>query len=393
MSLTTAKVTELLRSGAPIKVPDGRSMYLIVRGKDQGYYVGQFRDHANGGRFQTKGLGRAPETSLKAARDAWEADRAKRRESRMNGVHMGTGAPHAPTLRVVPVPTGKPFGVASEEYINLMATRWRGGATGKTARLYAADARTRLPDGKPLARITWPELTDDVIALYVSGMNDRKAKDTRERLEAVRQFMKEGKIKTPKIVEHHKALPWADVPSFFAKLDDSPAARALAFTILTAVRVGDVVGTSDKPPATWGEIDKDGLWTIPGDVIEDGAYIQGRNKNRKVHAVPLTKTALKLLGHRGVDDAPLFPKLSYFQVYRFKEKLGEKLGVELDIHGFRSTFRDWCGENGVDRGLAEMSLSHPLPGESESEVAYRRSQYIKLRQPVMESWTAFVAGN
>src|SRR6202030_1258939 len=153
MSLTSSKVAELLRSGAPVKVPDGRSMYLIVRGPDQGYYVGQYRDHANGGRLQTKGLGRAPDTSLKLARDAWEADRAARR-----GQHVAVNGATRATRKPAPVLGGKLFGEASAEYVIQMASRWTGGADGKTGRLYVADART------PLARLTWSEFTDDVIA-------------------------------------------------------------------------------------------------------------------------------------------------------------------------------------------------------------------------------------
>lgn len=381
MSLTSQKVAELLRSGAPVKVPAGRSMYLIVRAPQQGYYVGQYRDHANGGRFQTKGLGRAPDTSLKAASDAWEADRAARRAqpAATNGATTSSPKP-------VRVPGGKLFGEACGEYVNAMASRWTGGAVGKTGRLYAADA------GTSLARLTWSEITDDVIAAHTRDMTARAAKDTGVRIKAVRQFMKDGKIKEREIVEHHKALPSADVPAFYKLLDNSPAARALAFTTLTAVRIGDVVGNgaNGKPPATWGEIDADGGWTIAGDVIEDGEYIKGRSKNRKDHVVPLSAAALKLLGARGADDAPLFPNLSYFQVYRFKEKLG----LDFDIHGLRTSFRTWCGDQGdIDRDLAEMSLSHPAPNASPSEVAYSRSNYIKLRRPIMERWARFVAGN
>lgn len=380
MSLTSSKVAELLRSGAPVKVPDGRSLYLIVRGVQQGYYVGQYRDHANGGRFQTKGLGRAPDTSLKAARDAWEADRASRR-ARPAAVNGASTAPRKPAA----VAGGKTFGEAADEYINAMASRWTGGAVGKTGRLYTADATT------PLARLTWSEITDDVIADHTRDMTARAAKDTAIRIKAVRQFMKEGKVRSVTIVEHHKALRSVDVPAFYKKLDNSPAARALAFTALTAVRIGDVVGTGakGKPPATWGEIDADGGWTIAGDVIEDGAYIKGRSKNKKDHVVPLSAAALALLGARGADDDVLFPDLSYFQVYRFKEKLG----LDFDIHGLRSTFRDWFGEQGVDRDLAEMSLSHPAPNASETEAAYSRSNYLKLRRPIIERWSLFVAGN
>ncbi len=382
MPLTSSKVAELLRSGAPVKVPDGRSLYLIVRGPSQGYYVGQYRDHGNGGKFQTKGLGRAPDATLAAARRAWEDDRAARR----GRVHMGTGQPNVSsgtTPKAVPVPTGKPFGEASAEYINAMATRWTGGAVGKTGSLYAADA------GTALARLTWSEITDDVIAHHTRDMTARAAKDTAVRIKAVREYQRTGKIKVAEIVEHHKALPGADVPAFYEKLDNSAPARALAFTALTAVRIGDVVGTGTKgkPPATWGEIEN-GLWTIAGDMIEDGEYVKGRSKNKKDHVVPLSAAALALLGERGADDAPLFPDLSYFQVYRFKEKLG----LDFDIHGLRTSFRTWCGDQGIDRDHAEMSLSHPAPNASESEVAYSRSKYLELRRPIMERWADYCTG-
>ena len=378
MSLTSSKVAELLRSGAPVKVPDGRSLFLIVRDVQQGYYVGQYRDHANGGRFQTKGLGRAPDTTLKAARDAWETDRAARRAqpASVNGAS-------AATPKAVRVSGGKTFGVAAGEYVTAMASRWTGGAAGKTGRLYAADA------GTALAKLTLAELTDDVIEAHTGTMKARTAKDTAVRIRAVREYLRTGKIKEPEIVEHHKALPGADVPAFYKLLDLSPAAKALAFTCLTAVRIGDVLGTGTKgkPPATWGEI-KNGLWTIAGDVIEDSEYIKGRSKNKKDHVVPLSAAALTLLGSRGADDAPLFPNLSYFQVYRFKEKLG----LDFDIHGLRTSFRTWCGDHGIDRDHAEMSLSHPAPNASESEIAYSHSKYLELRRPIMERWAAFVIG-
>lgn len=51
--------------------------------------------------------------------------------------------------------------------------------------------------------------------------------------------------------EHFTAMAWQDVPTFFAQLvtRDSPTAAALAFTILTAARSGEVRG------ARWAEID------------------------------------------------------------------------------------------------------------------------------------------
>jgi integrase len=35
-------------------------------------------------------------------------------------------------------------------------------------------------------------------------------------------------------------------------------------------------------------------------------------------------------------------------------------GKPITIHGFRSSFRDWCAENGVSRDLAEAALAHAI---------------------------------
>jgi integrase len=45
-------------------------------------------------------------------------------------------------------------------------------------------------------------------------------------------------------VEHHKALPYADLPRFMAELRsrDSVSARAIEYTILTACRTSDTIG-------------------------------------------------------------------------------------------------------------------------------------------------------
>ena len=47
-------------------------------------------------------------------------------------------------------------------------------------------------------------------------------------------------------VEHHPAMPYAELPAFMAKLraKEGSSARALEFTILTACRTGDTIGAT-----------------------------------------------------------------------------------------------------------------------------------------------------
>ena len=68
----------------------------------------------------------------------------------------------------------------------------------------------------------------------------------------------------------------------------------------------------------------------------------------------------------------------------------QRTGGEATTHGLRSTFRDWCGETGVDRELAERCLAHKVGSDAEN--AYARSSLIARRRPIMEAWGAFVAG-
>jgi integrase len=92
---------------------------------------------------------------------------------------------------------------------------------------------------------------------------------------------------------HHEAMPWADVPAFMRAIAafDTPASRALRFTILTAARSGETLG------ATWSEIQGD-VWAI-GERMKEGIP----------HSVPLTSAAIALLGTPGEPDAPVFGKL------------------------------------------------------------------------------------
>ena len=185
-----------------------------------------------------------------------------------------------------------------------------------------------------------------------------------------------GKIQK---VEHHRALPIADMPKFMTALREREglSARALEFTILTAVRSGETRG------ATWAEIDKKAkVWTIPAERMKAG----------KEHRVPLSTTALKLLeklaqGKPGdfVFPAPRGGALSDMAL----TAVMRRMKVDAVPHGFRSTFRDWAAEHtNYPREIAEQALAHAL--ESKVEAAYRRGDALEKRRQLMMEWATFV---
>ena len=183
-----------------------------------------------------------------------------------------------------------------------------------------------------------------------------------------------------KVVEHHAALDWRKAPIFMAELEqrEGTAAKALAFAILTAARSGEVRGMR------WSEVDRDAaVWTVPASRIKAG----------KEHRVPLTAGALALLGERGAPDSFVFPgaarrsmPLSDMSLTAVLRRMGRG---ELTAHGFRSTFRDWAGEETAHaREVIEAALAHRL--KDKAEAAYARGDLFVKRRRLMEEWGAFL---
>jgi integrase len=183
-------------------------------------------------------------------------------------------------------------------------------------------------------------------------------------------------------VQHHAALPWAEVGGFMEQVRASPdlAARALELLILTAVRTNEAMG------AEWAEIDfGKALWTIPAE----------RMKGKKEHRVPLSAPALALLTR--IRDAQGEPSRYVFPSPRGKKpvsvracaKLLQRMKrTDLTVHGFRSTFRDWAAErSNFPREVAEAALAHRL--RNQVEAAYQRGDLLAKRAQLMEAWGRF----
>ncbi len=63
---------------------------------------------------------------------------------------------------------------------------------------------------------------------------------------------------------------------------------------------------------------------------------------------------------------------------------------DITMHGFRSTFRDWCAERtNYPSEVAEMALAHTVTNKVEA--AYRRGDLIEKRRRMMDDWAAFCA--
>jgi integrase len=67
----------------------------------------------------------------------------------------------------------------------------------------------------------------------------------------------------------------------------------------------------------------------------------------------------------------------------------KRMNVAVTAHGFRSSFRDWAGDQtAFPREVAEAALAHRVGDEVER--AYRRSDALLKRRRLMEAWSNFV---
>lgn len=255
---------------------------------------------------------------------------------------------------------------------------------------------------KPIRKIAVSEIdTDDVLRVLkpIWTTKEETARRLRSRIERILDYSSahnwrsgensarwNGHLKDilPKRdkskIKNFAAMPYENVPAFLKKLKavNSLPALALEFSVLTAARTNETLG------AQWCEIDIEAkLWTIPAE----------RMKAKQEHRVPLTDRVVEIL---------LSTKMYQCSDYVFP---GTKKGKSLSnmtmamllrrvetghctVHGFRSCFRDWCGDRtDHPREIAEAALAHKIGNKVEQ--AYRRRHALDKRRLLMDEWSSY----
>ena len=209
---------------------------------------------------------------------------------------------------------------------------------------------------------------------YRTGENPARWKGHLDQLLAPRSKVRK--------VQHHPALPYAEVGAFMINLRerDAVAARALEFLILTVAR------TSETLEARWEEIDlANRIWTMPAE----------RMKSDREHRVPLSDAAIRVLDLMKARSQShyVFPgqkrgrPLSNMAMLILLRRMGRG---DLTAHGFRSSFRDWCAEQtNFPSEVAEMALAHAVGDRVEA--AYRRGDLFDKRRTLMDAWASYIS--
>jgi integrase len=294
------------------------------------------------------------------------------------------------------IEAGKPtFGAVADALIAAKESEWRNEKHRAQWRMtlenYAAPLRSRPVDeidtGAVLAVLTplWqgkPETASRLRGRIEAVLDAAKAQGHRmgENPAAWRGHLSHLLPKRGKLTRgHHAAMAYDGVSAFVARLREREAlaAMALEFCILTAARSGEVLG------ARWSEIDLAAkVWTVPAE----------RMKAAREHRIPLSDGAFVILeklskaktgefvfpGQRA--NKPLSSMAMEMVLRRMKQG-----GVT--VHGFRSAFRDWAGnETSFPREIAEAALAHVIGDKAEQ--AYRRGDALEKRRALMDAWAA-----
>jgi integrase len=381
----------------PGKWPFGNSLFLTTRKSGKGYWVQQYRDGAS---FRSKSLGPlAKHNSHTKATN--EAKRFWNDRDKQKGTDETEKA------------AGPLFSVLVTEYLDGYerdgervpgkSAGWRGTSEADTYRRNLIErgelasmhvvkitpqdiaAHLRLFEGKP-------KLAERVRSHVFNVMASAIAREFRKGDNPAAADGPLAHLSWPKVengngdtVEHHPAMPSADVPTFFRDLQaiDTPTARALSFILLTAVRAKEAVS------ARWCDIDLAAkVWNVPGQ------FMKGRGKGHP-HAVPLTLQMLDIIGqpsgefvfpgeHNG-HVGPKNPLHTLRMVY----------AGNADVHGMRSTFSDWVIDHTdfPDRErLADLALAHYKKGATQSQRDYQRTLQAERRRPMMQLWSDYVTG-
>ena len=395
-----------VKNAKPGRHADGGGLHLLV--KDTGSKSWVFRFMLNG-KSRDIGLSRCPEAigllrksgeselTLARARDIAAIYRLKVKagidplEEREQEEAARAAAIQASKIR------GVTFKAAAEAYIETNEDGWRNGKHRQQWRNTLTAYVYPLIGELPVAEVATAHVLQIIEPIWKSKAET--ASRLRGRIETILDAAKargyregenparwRGHIaqilpKRSRLARgHHTALPYDALPELIDRLRarEAVAALALEFAILTAARSGEVLG------ATWAEVDLDkAIWTIPA----------SRMKAGKEHRVPLSTRAVELLEKvKPLKAEALFPgakggRLSGMAM----SMLLRRMQVDVTVHGFRSSFRDWAAERtSYAHEVCELALAHTI--NNKVEAAYRRGDMFEKRRRLMEDWATFCTG-
>lgn len=384
MPLTNTEVLKAKPGPKPVKLTDGRGLYMLIQPTGSKLWRWKYRA---AGKEKLMALGQFPDVSLAQARE-------KMSEARK--LHAAGGDPMAERkAEKVAART------AAENSLATVARLWWAHWSPARNQRHAGYVLRRLeldvfPEigTRPIDQITAPELV-----AMVKKIEGRGALDIAKRaLQTVGQIfryaiahglavrnpamdIKPTDVLKPRKKENYARLGAKEVPVLLRAIEAYAGAAitrlAMKLMALTFVRTGELIG------ARWEEFDLDAArWDIPA----------ARMKMKTPHIVPLSKQAVEVLrtlhivsGHSKL----LFPgerdhdkSMSNNTILGALKRMG--YAGRMTGHGFRGVASTMLHEEGFDHAHIELQLAHIE--RNAVSASYNHATYLKQRSKLMQAW-------
>ena len=384
MPLTDTAIKKAKPGPKPVKLSDGKGLYLLVNPNGSKLWRLKFRVL---GKEKVMALGAYPEKSLAEARgDVGEARKL-----------LGAGTDPMAKRKADKVASR----VAAESSFESVARAWwahwkptrSAQHAGQVMRRFEANVFPHI-GARPVSEIQAPELVAMLKAIEARGVNDLAKRAHQTASQVFRYAVAHGHatrnpstdIKPSDVLASRQKqnLARIDGKELLELLRHIEAYQGAAVTRLamklmamTFVRTSELIG------ARWSEIDLDaGRWDIPAE----------RMKMKTPHVVPLSDQAVNVLrtlhlisGHGEL----VFPgerdhgkPMSNNTILGALDRMGYK--GRMTGHGFRGVASTLLHEMGFNHAHIELKLAHQE--RDEVSAAYNYATYLDERAKMMQHW-------
>ena len=384
MPLTDTRIRQIQAPPIPIKIFDGRGLFLLV--SPSGSRCWRFK-YRMGGKEKLLALGVYPDVPLKLARDRREAARKL----------VADGIDPSVKRQAEKAARADTFEAIAREWLVLQEKKLKASTFSKAKWTFEKLIFPRLGD-RPIAAIKAPELLTVLRKIEVRGAHETTHRAKQRCGQVFRYAIATGRAEhditadlrgalAPVVTRNRAALTDpARVAELLRAIEGYHGSPVTAYALKLAART--FVRPGELRNAQWCEIDLDEAeWRIPAE----------RMKMGQMHFVPLARQVVQLLGElRSITgrSSYVFPSLqtslrpiSNNTVNVALRRLGYSKD-EMTGHGFRAMASTLLNEQGWPPDVIELQLAHAE--RNKVRAAYNRAQRLVERRKMMQSWSDYL---
>ena len=388
MALTDTAVKKAKPGPKPIKLSDGKGLFLLVNPVGSKLWRCKYRVL---GKEKTLSLGAYPDVSLAQAREGVEKARKV----------LASGADPMAVRKADKLASL----AAAENSFETVARAWWAQWKQVRSEQHASQVMRRFEanvfphiGARPVSEVQAPELVAMLKAIEARGVNDLAKRALQTSSQVFRYAVAHGKaprnpaidikpsdVLASRLKQNLARIDGKELPDLLRHIDAYKGAAmtrlAMKLMAMTFVRTTELIA------ARWEEFDLDAArWDIPA----------RRMKMKTPHTVPLSVQAVNVLrtlhlisGH----SVMLFPgerdhekSMSNNTILQALERMGYK--GRMTGHGFRGVASTLLHEMGFEHAHIELQLAHQE--RNEGSAAYNHATYLKQRARMMQHWSDYL---